>query len=151
MGRILLILLAALLLAGPAGAAGTLGIGLNEDPDALDPARGGSFVGRIVFAATCDKLVDLDAQDNFVPQLATAWHWAPDGLALTLTLRDGVTFQNGERRDAEAMRANIQRYKAAPESLRNGELGPVTAIEVLDPRTIRLRPSKPYAPLVAVP
>ena len=59
-----------LLLTGIAHAA-TLRIGLNEDPDALDPARGGSFVGRVVFAAVCDKLVDIDAQNNFVPQLAT--------------------------------------------------------------------------------
>ncbi len=80
--------LAALLLAGSAPAA-TLRIGLNEDPDALDPARGGSFVGRVVFAAVCDKLVDIDAQNNFVPQLATSWAWSPDNLALTVTLRDG--------------------------------------------------------------
>ena len=67
----------------------TLRIGLNEDPDALDPARGGSFVGRVVFAAVCDKLIDIDAQNNFVPQLATSWAWSPDNLALTVTLRDG--------------------------------------------------------------
>ena len=144
-------LLAFLLLAAtPANAAGTLRIGLNEDPDALDPARSGTFVGRIVFAATCDKLIDLDAQDNFVPQLATAWQWSPDGLALTLTLRDGVKFQDGESLDADAVRANIDRYRTAPESVRKGELGPLTAVEVVDPRTVRLRLSKPYAPLVAV-
>src|SRR4249920_1394544 len=97
------IILTALLLLAPLGvqAAGTLRIGLNEDPDALDPARGGSFVGRLVFAAVCDKLVDTDQNNEFVPQLATAWAWSPDNLALTLTLRDGVTFHDGERFDAE--------------------------------------------------
>ena len=80
--------LACLMLAGTASAA-TLRIGLNEDPDALDPARGGSFVGRIAFAAVCDKLVDTDAQNNFAPQLATAWSWSSDNLALTVTLREG--------------------------------------------------------------
>jgi peptide/nickel transport system substrate-binding protein len=147
------IVFAALLLglaAVPASAAGTLRIGLNEDPDALDPARSGTFVGRIVFAATCDKLVDLDAADNFVPQLATAWQWAPDNLALTLTLRDGVKFQDGEKLDAEAVRANLERYRTAPESVRKGELGPLTSVEVIDTRTVRLHLSKPYAPLVAV-
>ena len=127
--HVLPILLAALLLAAgaaarPTWAAGTLRIGLNEDPDALDPARSGTFVGRIVFAATCDKLIDLDATDNFVPQLATAWQWSPDNLALTLTLRDGVKFQDGETLDAEAVRANLERYRTAPESVRKGELRP---------------------------
>src|ERR1700704_5016402 len=94
--------LAVSLLAGAAQAA-TLRIGLNEDPDALDPARGGTFVGRIVFAAVCDKLVDLDAKNNFVPQLATSWEWSPDNLALTLKLRDGVKFHDGEMLDADAV------------------------------------------------
>ena len=59
------------------GSAATLRIGLNEDPDALDPARSGTFVGRVVFAAVCDKLIDTDAKNEFVPQLATSWEWSP--------------------------------------------------------------------------
>ena len=48
--------------------ASTLRIALNEDPDALDPALGITFVGRVVFASICDKLVDIDAKLNYVPQ-----------------------------------------------------------------------------------
>src|SRR5580704_8662344 len=133
----------------PGHAGGTLRIGLNEDPDALDPARSGSFVGRLVFAAVCDKLIDTDPENNFVPQLATAWSWSPDNLALTLTLREGVLFQDGEHLDADAAAVNLQRYRSAPESVRKGELKPVAAVEVVDPKTIRLRLTQPYAPLVA--
>ena len=110
--------LALSLTAGAALAQGTLRIGLNEDPDALDPARSGTFVGRIVFAAVCDKLIDTDPKNNFVPQLATAWTWSPDNLALTITLRDGVRFHDGAPMDAEAVRANLERYRTAPESVR---------------------------------
>src|SRR6516225_9886150 len=141
--------LVSLLLGGHVHAA-TLRICLNEDPDALDPARGGSFVGRVVFAAVCDKLVDIDAQNNFVPQLATSWAWSPDSLALTVTLRDGVTFHDGEAMDADAVKANLERYRSAPESLRKGELKPVSSVEIVDPHTVRLHLSQPYAPLVAV-
>ena len=38
----------------------TLRVGLAEDPDVLDPTLARTFVGRIVFAALCDKLVDVD-------------------------------------------------------------------------------------------
>ena len=134
--------LAALLLAGAAHAA-TLRIGLNEDPDALDPARGGSFVGRVVFAAVCDKLVDIDAQNNFVPQLATSWNWSADNLALTVALRDGAKFHDGQVLDAEAVKANLERYRSAPESLRKGELKPVSSVEVVDPHTVRLHLRSP--------
>jgi peptide/nickel transport system substrate-binding protein len=139
-----------LLLSGAAHASGTLRIGLNEDPDALDPARGGSFVGRVVFAAVCDKLIDTDAQNNFVPQLATAWTWSPDNLALTVTLRDGVKFQDGEAMTADAVKANLERYRSAPESLRKGELKPVSSVEIVDLHTVQLHLTQPYAPLVAV-
>lgn len=130
-------------------AGGTLRIGLNEDPDVLDPARGGSFVGRLVFAAVCDKLVDTNQANEFIPQLATSWAWSADNLALTMSLRAGVRFHDGEAFDAEAAKVNLERYRSAPESLRKGELKPVSAVEVVDPMTIRLRLAAPYAPLIA--
>jgi peptide/nickel transport system substrate-binding protein len=133
-----------------AQAAGTLRVGMQDDPDALDPARGGTFAGRIVFASLCDKLVDLGPDLKFGPQLATAWSWSDDGKALTLTLRDGVKFQDGEPFNADAVRVNIERYRSAPESNRKGELKPVTAVEVVDPKTVRIVLSQPYAPLIAV-
>ena len=139
-----------LVLLGATAHAATLRIGLNEDPDALDPARGGSFVGRVVFAAVCDKLIDIDGQNNLVPQLATSWSWSEDNLTLTVALRGGVTFHDGTALDADAVKANLERYRSAPESLRKGELKPVSSVEVVDPHTVRLHLAQAYAPLVAV-
>ena len=84
-------------------AQGTLRVGIQDDPDVLDPGQGGTFAGRIVFAAACDKLIDLDPNLAFVLQLATSWAWALDGLSRTLTLRDGVRLQHGAAMDAEAV------------------------------------------------
>ena len=78
----------------------TLRIGLADDPDVLDPTLARSFVGRIVFAALCDKLFDIDEKLIVVPQLATAYEWASDNKALTIKLRPGVTFHDGEKLDA---------------------------------------------------
>lgn len=139
-----------LLLTGVAHANGTLRIGMQDDPDALDPARGGTLAGRIVFASLCDKLIDISPTLQFVPQLATAWSWSADGKALTLTLRQGVRFQDGEPFNADAVKVNIDRYRTATESSRKGELRPVSAVEVIDPNTVRLVLSQPYAPLIAV-
>src|SRR5437868_4222303 len=52
--------LSLLLLAAPAMAETRLRIGLAEDPDSFDPTPGISYVGRIVFMALCDKLLDAD-------------------------------------------------------------------------------------------
>src|ERR1051325_11212661 len=127
----------------------TLRIGLQADPATLDPAQSAAFVDRVVMAAVCDKVIELDPSLNYVPQLATAWAWSADGLSLTLTLRAGVTFHDGEPLDAQAVKFNLERYKSAPYSRRVSELKPVSAVTVVDPLTVRLDLSEPYAPLLA--
>jgi peptide/nickel transport system substrate-binding protein len=147
-------LLAAILTGAPAAAQTptqtTLRIGLQGDADLLDPASGGSIVGRIMFAALCDKLIDVDANLNYVPQLATSWEWAEDGRALVMTLRPNVVFHDGTPFNAEAVRINLERYRTAPESQRKTELRAVTGVDAVDPLTVRIRLSEPQAPLLAV-
>jgi peptide/nickel transport system substrate-binding protein len=144
------ILAAGLMLGSSLGHASTLRIALNEDPDALDPASGVSFAGRVVFASLCDKLVDIDAQLNYLPQLATEWSWSADNLTLTMKLRRGVTFHDGAPFDAEAVKYNIERYQAAPFSKRKTELKQVKSVEPIDPLTVAFHLSEPSAPLVGV-
>jgi peptide/nickel transport system substrate-binding protein len=128
----------------------TLRIGLAEDPDSLDPTAARTFVGRIVFSALCDKLFDLDEKLNIVPMLATSYEWSADSKALTLKLRQGVTFHDGEKLDAAAVKFNLERHKNLPGSSRRAELAPVASVDVLDPQTVRLNLSGPAAPLLAV-
>lgn len=89
----------------------TLRIGLAEDPDVLDPSLARSFVGRIVFSSLCDKLFDIDEKLNILPQLASSYEWSADSKALTLKIRQGVTFHDGEKLDAAAVKFNIERHK----------------------------------------
>ncbi|MBV8536879.1 MAG: ABC transporter substrate-binding protein [Alphaproteobacteria bacterium] len=127
----------------------TLRIGLAEDPDVLDPTQARTFVGRIVFASLCDKLVDIDENLKIVPQLATSWEWSADNKALTMTLRQGVTFQDGEPFNAEAVKFNIERHKTMQGSTRKAELSLVSGVGVVDPYTVRIDLSAPFVPLLA--
>ena len=127
----------------------TLRVGLAEDPDVLDPSLARTFVGRIVFAALCDKLLDVDEKLTIVPQLATSWEWSADSKSLTMKLRPGVTFHDGEKFDAAAVKFNIERHKTIPGSNRRGELAPVASVEVIDPATVRLNLTAPFSPLLA--
>jgi peptide/nickel transport system substrate-binding protein len=138
------------LCAGAAAAQTTLRIGLAEDPDVLDPTLARTFVGRIVFNSLCDKLFDLDEKLNIVPQLASSYAWSADHKALTLKLRQGVTFHDGEKLDAAAVKFNLERHKSMPGSNRRGELAPVTSVDVVDAQTVRLNLAAPFAPLLAV-
>ncbi|MEO1017355.1 MAG: ABC transporter substrate-binding protein [Pseudomonadota bacterium] len=124
-------------------------IGLQEDPDVLDPDQSRTFVGRIVYASLCDKLVDITPELELVPQLATSWSWSDDGKQLTMTLRDDVTFHDGEPFNAAAVAANIDRSQNLPESRRKSEVKSIVSTEVIDDTTIQFNLAAPDATLIA--
>lgn len=119
-----------------AQAESTLRIGLGADPDMLDPHLARTYYGRFVFAAMCDRLVDVDENLKVVPGLATDWKWSEDGKTLTMNLRQGVTFQDGEKFDADAVKFNIDRALTLPGSLRKSELSSIESVEVASPSQV---------------
>jgi peptide/nickel transport system substrate-binding protein len=140
---------ALLSLAASVHAQTTLRIGLAEDPDMLDPSLGRTYVGRIVFAAFCDKLFDIDEKLNIVPQLALSHETSADGKEMTIKLRPGVKFHDGEPLDAEAAKFSLERHLTLPTSFRKPELAALDHVEVVDPLTIKLVLKTPYSPLIA--
>ncbi len=145
------VLLSGSVIAGtlPSQAQTHLRIGLAEDPDALDPTTARTYVGRIVFASICDKLFDIDAKLNVVPQLALSHETSADGKTVTIKLRPGVTFHDGEALDAEAAKYSLERHMTMQGSFRRPELSVVDTVSVVDPLTIRLNLKAPFAPLIA--
>src|SRR5580765_5924481 len=120
---------------GTAAAQTTLRIGLAEDPDILDPTMARTYVGRIVFASFCDKLFDIDEKLNIVPQLALSHETSADGKEMTIKLRPGVKFHDGEPFDAEAAKFSLERHMNFPGSFRKPELASIDHVEVVDPLT----------------
>lgn len=141
-------LAASTLFAGAVGAA-ELRIGLQEDPDKLDPTVARTFVGRIVFASLCDKLVDISPKLDFVPQLATAWSLSDDGRVLTFQLRPGVRFHDGTPLDAAAVVASLERHRTMKGSNRASEIRPVQKVLATGPLEVRLELDRPFAPLLS--
>src|SRR5215472_15657093 len=127
----------------------TLRIGLAEDPDILDPTMARTYVGRIVFAGLCDKLFDIDEKLNIVPQLALSHETSADGKEVTIKLRPGVKFQDGEPFAAEAAKFSLERHLTLPGSFRKPELASLDHVEVVDPLTIKLVLKSPFSPLIA--
>ena len=133
----------------PVMAQTTLRIGLAEDPDILDPTLARTYVGRIVFASICDKLFDIDDKLAIIPQLALGHETSADGKTVTLKLRPGVKFHDGEAMDAEAVKFSLERHLNFPTSFRKPELSAVDKIEVVDPLTLKLLLKSPFSPLIA--
>ena len=137
-------------LGGAAQAQTHLRIGLAEDPDVLDPTLARTYVGRIVFSSICDKLFDIDEKLNVVPQLALSHETSADGKTVTIKLRPGVKFHDGEPFDAEAAKYSLERHMTLTGSFRKPELAQVDKVEVVDSTTIRLLLKAPFSPLLAL-
>ena len=126
----------------------TLRIGLREDPDMLDPTLGSSYVGRIVYAAMCDKLFDINAKLEIVPQLATGYRYL-DPTHLLITLRPGVKLHDGSEMTAELAKYSLMRALTLKGSMRVGEINAIESIDVVDPLTLKLNLKAPAAQLLA--
>ncbi len=137
------------LLLSPALMANQLNVGLNADPDMLDPDQGRTMVGRVVFTSLFDKLIDIDEQLNYVPQLATDWRWLDNNHTLEMDLREGVTFHDGTPFNAEAVKFNIERSLNAPYSTRKSEVDLITEVVVVDEYKVQFKLAEPFAPLLA--
>lgn len=125
--------------------------GLTLEPSGFDPHRHISSELGIPLFSVYDTLVYRHPQTmEFVPGLAERWEMAPDGLSWTFYLKQGVTFHDGTPFDAQAVGANLDRVMnpGVGSAKARGLLGPFAGYEIVDPFTIRLNLSEPYAPLL---
>jgi peptide/nickel transport system substrate-binding protein len=128
----------------------TLVVALNQDPDILDPSLSRTYVGRIIYEHMCEKLYEIDENLKIFPQLAAEMPIFSDGgKTVTIKLRRGVNFNDGTPMNAEAVRYSLDRHLTMKGSSRRSELELVTAIEVVDPLTVRLRLKAPFSPILA--
>ncbi|MGY1814652.1 ABC transporter substrate-binding protein [Blastococcus sp. SYSU D00820] len=139
----------AVALAGCTSAAGTGGgsadgaaidelkAGVFLDVTSWDPANADIGFDGPYLSAVYDPLVALDEESEPIPALATGWEWSEDRLTLTMDLRDGVTFDDGEAFDADAAVANLQHLK---DGVRSGQAYVnVDSVSAVDEDTVELR------------
>jgi oligopeptide transport system ATP-binding protein len=104
----------------------TLRIGLAEDPDVLDPTLARSFVAAWCSPHCATSWSTSTRSSTSCRSWPPSYQWSADNKALTMKLRSGVTFHDGEKFDAAAVKFNIERHKNMAGSNRRGELAPVT-------------------------
>ncbi len=116
-----------------AAAAQELVIGENEDMGGYDPMSNmNPFTMR---AMIFDTLIKLDYDYTKTPGLATDWEMSEDGKTWTFTLRQGVTFHDGEPWNAEAAKANWEERIAAQKDGTSNILGNIESMETPDAYT----------------
>ncbi|MGH3487975.1 MAG: ABC transporter substrate-binding protein [Actinopolymorphaceae bacterium] len=123
----------------------------TADIDLVDPARATAFPTVQTLDLVYDTLLETDDDGELRPGLATKWTVDDDGRTITLTLRDGVTFHNGETFTAADAKATLERVlDEETGSVVASYFGNVDAIEAPDDETLVLRLSRPDTALLNV-
>lgn len=113
-----------------------------------DPHRDGRAASNLMLFAVYDRLIGVDPSGALIPQLATAWEFS-DATTLDLTLREGVTFQDGTPFDGAAVKANIERAQTIDDGTGPwaAPLSVVKTVEVTSPTSVSLKLKAPSAAL----
>lgn len=112
-------------LSGPAGRSGepepggTLTVAVADEIGTLDPLRVRSRAERLASRQVYEPLRTWQTgpfgDTRRRPGVARSIRPSPDATAWTVVLRRGVTFQNGEALDADAVLLNADRWIASPQ------------------------------------
>lgn len=128
-----------------------LGFGISQIPN-LDPAKVnlGIVAGELI-ANIFSSLVQFDSELGLIPDLAETWTVSEDGLNYSFTLRDGLTFHNGDPLQAADIvytyERNIDPDFASPHA---NKLALIESIEAANDLTVNITMSAPSAPFLAV-
>jgi peptide/nickel transport system substrate-binding protein len=127
---------------------GTLRIGLNTDPDTLDPHLSGTLSAWFVWDQVYSALLSYTPDYEIIPDLATAWEQVDEN-TYTFTLREGVTWHDGSPFTSDDVKASVERI--ADPATGSASQASWTAVESMDtsqPNTITFTLSAPYAPFL---
>jgi len=134
----------------PSGAAAAeLRIGLSADVTTLDPHFVAAQPNLTAQMHIFDALVRIDERGRVIPGIATSWT-TPDPLTWELKLRQGVKFHDGSELTPEDIVFSLER----PLSIKGSPGGfttyvrMISAKQVVDRHTLRLKTSAPYGPLL---
>ncbi len=125
-------------------------IGHSEVTESYDLAHAFNPTSGIVHRATYDTLVTFPAGDasSIEPNLAASWEASEDGTVYTFTLRDDVTFANGDPLTAADVVFSFNRLKnvkSNPSFLAD----PIASVEAVDEGTVAITLVEPRPSFLA--
>lgn len=125
---------------GPVDPNATLRVGYGVAPTSLDPHAATSEVVSFRFglAQVYDRLFTVTAEGVAEGMLVDSYSYSDDGLALTMRLREDVTFRDGTPLDAEVVRANLERARTMQSPVVKTLLSQVSGVEAVGPYEVRL-------------
>ena len=92
----------------------TMRIAVNMDAPGFCPYTSGyNPASTVVIKNVYETLINMDGSGNLYPGLATEWEYGEDNVSVILTLREGVSFTNGEAFNADSVIFALRDYRGA--------------------------------------
>jgi peptide/nickel transport system substrate-binding protein len=135
--------------AEPVGDRATLRIGGPQEPDNVNPLASTSVWGWKWMRLYYDRLVRLSPDVEPMPWAAESVE-AVDEVTIDVTLREGMTFHDGEPVTAEDVAFTFDYYMASEYSYFNAYLAPVDSVEVTGDLSVRFNLTEPSAPFATI-
>ncbi len=125
-------------------------IGLQLEPPTLDlTSSPAAAIPQVLLYNVYETLVRLQPDGSITPLLASEWEVSDDGLVYTFTLRDGVSFHNGEAFTADDVVFSINNVLTKdPAHPFATTLAPIESVEATDDLTAVITLSQPSANLM---
>ncbi len=110
------------------GLSGTLIAGTTAEPASLDPIFETNLASTLVYMPMYDPLIEFAPDLGYTPQIAENYQVADDGMSITFSIREGVTFHSGRAVTADDVVYSFDRLRSE-ESINKGLYAFVDTIE----------------------
>ncbi|MFZ2099309.1 MAG: ABC transporter substrate-binding protein, partial [Oricola sp.] len=153
--RALIASAAALCVALPAAHASELRVGFTLDSDTLDPANHRKRETETIIRNMYDGILTRDSDMKVVPEIAESFTQVSPTV-YDFKIREGIKFHDGSPMTAEDVKFTLDRVTQegamgdGQTSPRQGLMGPVASVEVIDGNIVRINLKEPWPILPAM-
>jgi peptide/nickel transport system substrate-binding protein len=131
--------------AGQPVSGGSLTWAVETEPITFNPHQYAQAKARLLVWNTFEALLTHDSQGGHLPWLSTGHDVSADGKIYTFRLRTDVSFTDGTRFDAAAVKANVDQFlvEGYNPTVLAVQLRNLAKVEVVDPATVAFHLKQP--------
>ncbi|WP_241609103.1 glutathione ABC transporter substrate-binding protein [Rosenbergiella australiborealis] len=126
-----------------------LNISMYADITGTDPQDTSDNISYSVQSGIFERLFQFDPAMKLIPWLATGYTSNADATEFTITLRKGVTFQDGTPFDASAVKSNLDRLADQKKGLkRNSLYNMIQSVAVIAPDQVEIHLNRSFGAFI---
>lgn len=126
-----------------------LKISMYADITGMDPHDTSDTLSYSIQSGVFERLFQFDSQMKLISQLATKYTNNADATEFTISLREGVMFQDGTPFNAIAVKANLDRLADQSKGLkRNSLFKMIDTVTVIDEDTVDIKLSESFGAFI---